>query len=187
MSTNVTRALLNQLLGNPLLLECDKTEVLGGVVLALVYRPDDLTDSAVLTKMLLDLVLANPGVGELAYIDLSWLNVSLLNCDTFPLKIIHKHVFRKTLSDNQYYLELVVFVGRRVVYGLHVLVEEESEAPGSPRHRIHLKFDAFEFTKGLEILFEVILTDILGKTSDKHFPVFLIVMIRHFSRRLRGF
>ena len=86
LSSNVTGALLDKLLGNALLLEGDEAEVLGRVVFALVNGPDDLTDGAELTEMLLDLVLANPRVGELTNVDLSGLDVCLLYCDTFTLQ-----------------------------------------------------------------------------------------------------
>ena len=115
MSTNVAGALLNQLLGTALLLEGDETEVLGCVVFALVYGPDDLANAAELTEMLLDLVLANTRVGELTHIDLAGLDVRLLNCDTFTLELIIKQQFYVCVSL-RYYLELMVFVARRIVY-----------------------------------------------------------------------
>ena len=87
MSPDVTSALLNQLLGHALLLKSDEAEVLGHVVLALVDGSDDLTDGAVLAEVLLDLVLTHPVLGKLADINLTGLNVCLLDSDTFPLKI----------------------------------------------------------------------------------------------------
>ena len=87
MSADVTRALLNQLLGHALLLKSDEAEVLGHVVLALVDGSDDLADGAVLAEVLLDLVLTHPVLGKLADINLTGLNVCLLDSDTFPLKI----------------------------------------------------------------------------------------------------
>ena len=83
----MTRALLNQLLGHALLLKSDEAEVLGHVVLALVDGSDDLADGAVLAEVLLDLVLTHPVLGKLADINLTGLNVCLLDSDTFPLKI----------------------------------------------------------------------------------------------------
>ena len=87
MSADVTRALLNQLLGHALLLKSDEAEVLGHVVFALVDGSDDLADGAVLAEVLLDLVLTHPVLGKLADINLTGLNVCLLDSDTFPLKI----------------------------------------------------------------------------------------------------
>ena len=87
MSPDVTSALLNQLLGHALLVKSDEAEVLGHVVLALVDGSDDLADGAVLAEMLLDLVLTHPVLGKLADINLTGLNVCLLDSDTFPLKI----------------------------------------------------------------------------------------------------
>ena len=83
----MTSALLNQLLGHALLLKSDEAEVLGHVVLALVDGSDDLADGAVLAEVLLDLVLTHPVLGKLADINLTGLNVCLLDSDTFPLKI----------------------------------------------------------------------------------------------------
>lgn len=87
MSPDVTSALLNQLLGHALLVKSDEAEVLGHVVLALVDGSDDLADGAVLAEVLLDLVLTHPVLGKLADINLTGLNVCLLDSDTFPLKI----------------------------------------------------------------------------------------------------
>ena len=87
MATNITGALLNQLLSDALLLEGDETKVLRCVVFALVYWSDDLGDAAILTEMLLYLILSDPRVGELPHIDLTRLDVRLLYCDTFPLKL----------------------------------------------------------------------------------------------------
>ena len=87
MPPDVTSALLNQLLGHALLLKSDEAEVLGHVVLALVDGSDDLADGAVLAEVLLDLVLTHPVLGKLADINLTGLNVCLLDSDTFPLKI----------------------------------------------------------------------------------------------------
>ena len=83
----MTSALLNQLLGHALLVKSDEAEVLGHVVLALVDGSDDLADGAVLAEVLLDLVLTHPVLGKLADINLTGLNVCLLDSDTFPLKI----------------------------------------------------------------------------------------------------
>ena len=83
----MTSALLNQLLRHALLLKSDEAEVLGHVVLALVDGSDDLADGAVLAEVLLDLVLTHPVLGKLADINLTGLNVCLLDSDTFPLKI----------------------------------------------------------------------------------------------------
>ena len=88
MSANVAGALFDKLLGNALFLKGDETEVLGCVVFALVDRPDDLANVAELAEMLLDLVLANTGIGELTNIDLAGLDIRLLNCDTFTLELI---------------------------------------------------------------------------------------------------
>ena len=87
MATNVAGALLHEFLSNALLLEGDETKVLRCVVFALVYRSDDLGDVAVLTEMLLYLILSDPRVGELPHIDLTRLDIRLLDCDTFPLKL----------------------------------------------------------------------------------------------------
>ena len=78
VSTNVTGALLNQLLGNALFLESDKAEVLGRVIFFPVYGPDNLTDIAELTEVLLNLALSHPGVGKLTHVDFARLGVKLL-------------------------------------------------------------------------------------------------------------
>ena len=86
MSSNITGALLNQLLGNALLLKGDEAEVLGRVIFALVNGPDNLANSAELTEVILDLVFAHPRVRELTHVNLTGLNICLLNCDTFTLQ-----------------------------------------------------------------------------------------------------
>ena len=87
MTVDSAASFLNQLLGDPLPLEGDKAEVLWFIVLALVDGSDDLADGAVLAEVLLDLVLTHPVLGKLADINLTGLNVCLLDSDTFPLKI----------------------------------------------------------------------------------------------------
>ena len=86
MSSNDTGSLLYQLPGNALLLEGDEAEVLGRVVFALVYRPDDLSDGAELTKVVLDFIVGNPGTGEPAHVDFARLDVCLRDFDTFTLQ-----------------------------------------------------------------------------------------------------
>ena len=79
VSSNFTGALLNQLLCDTLHLEGYEAEVL-------VYWPCNLKDSAELTEVILDLVLAHPGVGELTHVNLSRLDTCLLHSDTFILQ-----------------------------------------------------------------------------------------------------
>ena len=79
----------------------------------------------------------------------------------------------------------MIFDVRSIVYGLLVLVEEEGESPGPARHGIHLELDALNLTVRSKIFFEVILTDLLGKPSNKQFSVLLIIC--HFVRTLHGF
>ena len=80
VSSNVTGALLNQLLCDTLLLEGYEAEVL------VYWPPRNLTDGSEQTEVILDLVLAHPGVGELTHINLSGLDTCLLHRDTFILQ-----------------------------------------------------------------------------------------------------
>ena len=93
VSSNLTGSLLYQLPGNALLLEGDEAEVLGRVVFALVYRPDDLSDGAELTKVVLDFIVGNPGTGEPAHVDFARLDVCLRDFDTFTLQNNNKEIF----------------------------------------------------------------------------------------------
>ena len=79
MTIDEAGSFLNQFLSHPFSLEGDEAEVLGFVVLTLIYGPDNLGNVAVLTEVLPDLVLAQPGVRQLPDINLPRLDIRFFN------------------------------------------------------------------------------------------------------------
>ena len=81
-------SLLNQLLGDSLSLKCDKTKVLGLIVLHLVNGSDDLGNVTKLTEVFLDLVFTNTRVWQLSDVHFAWFDVSFLDSNSLTLELV---------------------------------------------------------------------------------------------------
>merc|ERR550517_277906 len=155
--------LLDQLLGSVLPGKGDEGEGLGLVVFHLVDRPDHLNHTAKLLKVSLQ-VLLGEGLarGELADVPLALASLCFLASHLLAL-------------DNMGSL------CKCSLNACQLLEHNEGKAPRPASHGIHLQVDVLNVTKGAEVLLDVSVFCLLGKSSNKEFPVIFMDNIASFS------